>query len=175
MAWSASVTCHGRPRGGPWPSWPPSGDGANEAAALRAADVGISVAGATAAARECADVILLRKDLTMLGQAISEGRRSFGNVIKYLKITISSNFGNVLSMLAASAALPFLPMRPLQVLAQNLCFDVPQLSLAFDAVDEPSALAVTHRSRAASGRRVAQRRREHLLRHAGANPDTGAP
>jgi P-type Mg2+ transporter len=117
------------------------GDGANDAAALREADVGISVAGATAVARECADVILLRKDLTMLGQAISEGRRSFGNVIKYLKITISSNFGNVLSMLAASAALPFLPMLPLQVLAQNLCFDVSQLSLAFDEVDEPSSRA----------------------------------
>jgi Mg2+-importing ATPase len=113
------------------------GDGANDAAALREADVGISVAGATAVARECADVILLRKDLTMLGQAVTEGRRSFGNVIKYLKITISSNFGNVLSMLAASAALPFLPMLPLQVLAQNLCFDVSQLSLAFDEVDEP--------------------------------------
>ena len=113
------------------------GDGANDAAALREADVGISVACATAVARECADVILLRKDLTMLGQAVIEGRRSFGNVIKYLKITISSNFGNVLSMLAASAALPFLPMLPLQVLAQNLCFDVSQLSLAFDEVDEP--------------------------------------
>jgi P-type Mg2+ transporter len=74
----------------------------------------------------------------MLGQAVAEGRRSFLNVIKYLKITISSNFGNVLSMLAASAALPFLPMLPLQVLAQNLCFDVSQLSLAFDAVDEPA-------------------------------------
>jgi Mg2+-importing ATPase len=117
------------------------GDGANDAAALREADVGISVASATAVARECADVILLRKDLTMLGQAILAGRRSFGNVIKYLKITISSNFGNVLSMLAASAALPFLPMLPLQVLAQNLCFDVSQLSLAFDAVDEPSLRA----------------------------------
>ena len=117
------------------------GDGANDAAALREADVGISVASATAVARECADVILLRKDLTMLGQAILAGRRSFGNVIKYLKVTISSNFGNVLSMLAASAALPFLPMLPLQVLAQNLCFDVSQLSLAFDAVDEPSLRA----------------------------------
>ena len=114
------------------------GDGVNDAAALREADVGISVASATAVARECAEVILLRKDLTMLAQAVAEGRRSFGNVIKYLKITISSNFGNVLSMLAASAALPFLPMLPLQVLAQNLCFDVSQLSLAFDAVDEPS-------------------------------------
>jgi P-type Mg2+ transporter len=117
------------------------GDGANDAAALREADVGISVAGATAAARECAEVILLRKNLALLGQAIVEGRRSFGNVVKYLKITISSNFGNVLSMLAASAALPFLPMLPLQVLAQNLCFDLSQLALAFDAVDEPSLSA----------------------------------
>ncbi len=114
------------------------GDGVNDAAALRDADVGISVAGATAVARECADVVLLRKDLTLLRQAVTEGRRSLGNVIKYLKITISSNFGNVLSMLAASAALPFLPMLPLQVLAQNLCFDVSQLALAFDSVDEPS-------------------------------------
>jgi P-type Mg2+ transporter len=117
------------------------GDGANDTAALREADVGISVAGATAAATECAEVILLRKNLTMLGQAIVEGRQSFGNVVKYLKITISSNFGNVLSMLAASAALPFLPMLPLQVLAQNLCFDLSQLALAFDAVDEPSLSA----------------------------------
>jgi Mg2+-importing ATPase len=112
------------------------GDGINDTAALREADVGISVASAVPAARECAEVVLVRKDLAVLGQAIAEGRRSFANVIKYLKITISSNFGNVLSMLAASAALPFLPMLPLQVLAQNLCFDVSQLSLAFDAVDD---------------------------------------
>jgi len=117
------------------------GDGANDAAALREADVGISVAGATAATRESAEVILLGKNLALLGQAIVEGRQSFGNVVKYLKITISSNFGNVLSMLAASAALPFLPMLPLQVLAQNLCFDLSQLALAFDAVDEPSLSA----------------------------------
>jgi P-type Mg2+ transporter len=113
------------------------GDGMNDAAALREADVGISVASAVPAARECAEVVLVRKDLALLGQAIAEGRRSLANVIKYLKITISSNFGNVLSMLAASAALPFLPMLPLQVLAQNLCFDVSQLSLAFDTVDGP--------------------------------------
>jgi P-type Mg2+ transporter len=117
------------------------GDGANDIAALREADVGISVASATAAARECAEVILLGKDLTLLGQAIVDGRQSFGNVVKYLKITISSNFGNALSMLAASAALPFLPMLPLQVLAQNLCFDLSQLALAFDTVDEPSLSA----------------------------------
>ncbi len=114
------------------------GDGVNDAAALRVADVGISVAGAVALARECADIILLRKELPMLGQAVIEGRRSVCNIAKYLKITVSSNFGNVLSMLAASAALPFLPMLPLQVLAQNLCFDVCQLSLAFDSVDESS-------------------------------------
>ena len=114
------------------------GDGVNDAAALRDADAGISVTGAVALARECADVILLRKELQMLGQAVAEGRRSVVNVAKYLKITVSSNVGNVLSMLIASAALPFLPMLPLQVLAQNLCFDVCQLSLAFDTVDESS-------------------------------------
>ena len=112
------------------------GDGINDAAALRAADVGISVAGAVSLARECADIVLLRKDLPMLGQAVLSGRRSVANIAKYLKITVSSNFGNVLAMLAASATLPFLPMLPLQVLAQNLCFDVCQLSLAFDTVDE---------------------------------------
>jgi Mg2+-importing ATPase len=114
------------------------GDGLNDTAALREADVGISVDGAVAAARECADVILLRKDLTILCQAVTQGRRTFGNIVKYLKITISSNFGNALSMLVASAALPFLPMLPMQVLAQNLCFDLCQLSLAFDTVDASS-------------------------------------
>ena len=128
------------------------GDGVNDAAALRDADAGISVTGAVALARECADVILLRKELQMLGQAVDEGRRSVVNVAKYLKITVSSNVGNVLSMLIASAALPFLPMLPLQVLAQNLCFDVCQLSLAFDTVDEPSL----RRPRAFDGRDLAR-------------------
>jgi Mg2+-importing ATPase len=114
------------------------GDGVNDSAALRAADVGISVDGASAAARESADVLLLSKDLTALRRAVTEGRRTFGNIVKYLKITVSSNFGNALSMLAASAFLPFLPMLPVQVLAQNLCFDLSQLALAFDTVDESS-------------------------------------
>lgn len=114
------------------------GDGLNDTAALRDCDVGISVSSAVAAARECADVILLRKDLTILGEAVTQGRRTFGNIVKYLKITVSSNFGNALSMLVASAALPFLPMLPMQVLVQNLCFDLSQLPLAFDRVDEPS-------------------------------------
>jgi P-type Mg2+ transporter len=113
------------------------GDGLNDVAALRAADVGISVAGAVAAAREHADVILLRQDLGAVGQAVRQGRRAFGNMAKYLKITVSANLGNVLSMLVASAALPFLPMLPIQVLVQNLCFDGCQLALAFDTVDDP--------------------------------------
>ncbi|HUK67798.1 MAG TPA: cation transporting ATPase C-terminal domain-containing protein [Streptosporangiaceae bacterium] len=96
------------------------------------------MANAVDVARECAEVILLRKDLMTLEQAVSAGRRTFGNIVKYIKITVSSNVGNSLSMLAASALLPFLPMLPLQVLAQNLCFDLSQLALAFDRVDEPS-------------------------------------
>jgi P-type Mg2+ transporter len=114
------------------------GDGVNDVAALTEADVGISAEGAVPAVRECAEVILLRKDLALLARAVIEGRRTFGNVSKYLKITLTANFGNAVSMLAASALLPFLPLLPLQVLGQNLCFDVCQLSLAVDRVDERS-------------------------------------
>ncbi len=112
------------------------GDGLNDAAALRAADVGVSADGAVAAARESAQVILARKDLSVLHDAVLRGRRTFGNIIKYLKITVSSNAGNVASMLAASAMLPFLPMLPVQVLVQNVCFDLSQLGIAFDRVEE---------------------------------------
>jgi Mg2+-importing ATPase len=112
------------------------GDGVNDTAALRCADVGISAAGAARAARESAEVILAGKDLAVLGQAVMAGRRTFGNVVKYLKITVSSNFGNVASLIAVGAVLPFLPMLPSQILVQNLCFDVSQLAIAYDRVED---------------------------------------
>jgi Mg2+-importing ATPase len=114
------------------------GDGVNDVLPLREADVGISVEAAVDIARESADVILARKDLTVLADAVIRGRRTFGNIIKYIKITVSSNAGNVGSMLVAGALLPFLPMLPLQVLVQNVCFDLTGLTLAFDRVAEPS-------------------------------------
>jgi len=111
------------------------GDGVNDAPALRTADVGIAVLGGAELARECADVVLGGKDLAGLARAIIESRRAAVNAIKYLRITISSNLGNALSMALAVLVLPFLPMLPLQVLVQNLCFDLCQLALALDRVD----------------------------------------
>jgi Mg2+-importing ATPase len=112
------------------------GDGINDAPALRAADVGISVDSATDIARESASVILLDRDLMVLEEAIVEGRRTFANIMKYLKMTASSNFGNVFSVLVASAFLPFLPMLPLHLLTQNLLYDLSQTSIPWDRVDE---------------------------------------
>ncbi|MBO2453429.1 magnesium-translocating P-type ATPase [Actinomadura barringtoniae] len=112
------------------------GDGVNDALALRAADVGISIKDAADLARQSADVVLVRKDLRLLEETILAGRRTFANTVKYIKIALTSNFGNVASMLAASAMLPFLPMLPLQVLVQNMCFDLSQLALVYDRVDE---------------------------------------
>ncbi|MEV0275279.1 HAD-IC family P-type ATPase [Streptomyces sp. NPDC050610] len=108
------------------------GDGVNDLAALHAADVGICPRDAVDVTREAADVVLASKDLTDLDQAIVTGRRSTVNIAAYLRITLSSNFGNVIAMLAAGLMLPFLPMLPAQVLVQNLCFDAAQLALAFD-------------------------------------------
>ncbi len=112
------------------------GDGVNDAPALRAADVGICVDSAVDIARESSDVLLVGKDLATLTAGVIAGRHAFANIIKYVKITVSSNVGNVCSVLAACAVLPFLPMLPLQILVQNLLFDISQLSLAFDHTDQ---------------------------------------
>jgi Mg2+-importing ATPase len=112
------------------------GDGINDAPALREADVGISVDTATDIAKESADIILLEKNLMVLEEGVLEGRVTFGNIMKYIKMTASSNFGNVFSVLIASAFLPFLPMAPLQILVQNLLYDLSQLSIPFDRMDE---------------------------------------
>nr|MBC7614109.1 magnesium-translocating P-type ATPase [Pseudopedobacter sp.] len=112
------------------------GDGINDAAALRDADVGISVDTAVDIAKESADIILLEKDLMVLRKGVIYGRRTFGNIIKYIKMTASSNFGNMFSMLGASAFLPFLPMLPIQLLVQNLLYDISQTSIPWDSMDE---------------------------------------
>jgi Mg2+-importing ATPase len=111
------------------------GDGINDAAALRDADVGISVDTAVDIAKESADIILLEKDLMVLRKGVIYGRRTFGNIIKYIKMTASSNFGNMFSMLGASAILPFLPMLPVQILIQNLLYDISQISIPWDRMD----------------------------------------
>ncbi|MYU20556.1 magnesium-translocating P-type ATPase [Streptomyces sp. SID8352] len=115
------------------------GDGVNDLPALRAADVGIAPRAATDVAREGADVVLADKDLTAITHAIGAGRHAGGNIVSYLRVTLSSNLGNVLAMLCAGLLLPFLPMLPVQVLAQNLCFDAAQLAFAFDR-PHPSVL-----------------------------------
>jgi Mg2+-importing ATPase len=111
------------------------GDGINDGPALKAADVGVSVDTAVDIARESADIILLEKSLLVLNDGVIEGRRVFGNIMKYIRIAASSNFGNMLSVLGASAFLPFLPMAPVQVLLNNLLYDVSQTALATDNVD----------------------------------------
>ncbi|TKI03612.1 magnesium-translocating P-type ATPase [Martelella alba] len=112
------------------------GDGINDAPALRASDIGISVDTAVDIAKEAADIILLEKSLMVLERGVVEGRRTFVNMLKYIRLTASSNFGNVFSVLVASAFLPFLPMLPLHLLVQNLIYDVSQIAVPFDRVDE---------------------------------------
>ncbi|HCC02494.1 MAG TPA: magnesium-translocating P-type ATPase, partial [Ruminococcaceae bacterium] len=112
------------------------GDGINDAPAMKASDVGISVDTAVDIAKESADVILLEKDLMILKQGILEGRRTYANMIKYIKMTSSSNFGNMFSVLAASAFLPFLPMQSLQLILLNLVYDITCTAIPWDNVDE---------------------------------------
>ena len=111
------------------------GDGINDAPALRDADVGISVDTGADIARESADIILLEKSLLVLEEGVIAGRTTFGNIIKYIKMAASSNFGNMFSVLGASIWLPFLPMLPLQLLIQNLLYDLSQVAIPFDGVD----------------------------------------
>lgn len=111
------------------------GDGVNDAPSLRSADVGISVNTATEIARASSDIILLERDLMVLKDGVIAGRRIFGNIIKYMKMTLSSNFGNMFSVLVGSVFLPFLPMLPIQILIQNMLYDLSQTSLPWDDVD----------------------------------------
>ena len=112
------------------------GDGINDAPALRTADIGISVDTAVDIAKEAADIILLEKSLMVLEEGVLEGRKTFANMLKYIKMTASSNFGNVFSVLVASAFIPFLPMLPMHLLVQNLLYDFSQIGIPFDNVDE---------------------------------------
>lgn len=112
------------------------GDGINDAPSLKAADIGISVNNAVDIAKESADIILLQKSLMVLNDGVIDGRKVFGNIIKYIKMGASSNFGNMISMTGATLFLPFLPMLPLQILFNNFLYDMGQLALPNDAVDK---------------------------------------
>lgn len=112
------------------------GDGINDAPALKGSDVGISVNNAVDIAKESADIILLKKNLMVLEDGVKEGRKTFGNIVKYIKMGSSSNFGNMISMTGASLFLPFLPMLPIQILLNNFLYDLSQVAIPTDEVDK---------------------------------------
>ncbi len=120
------------------------GDGINDAPSLHTADVGVSVDGAVDVAKDAADMILLEKDLGVLERGVREGRRTFGNIMKYIMMGTSSNFGNMFSMAGASLLLSFLPMLPIQILLNNLMYDVSEIPIPLDEVD-PETLASPRR------------------------------
>ena len=120
------------------------GDGINDASALHAADVGISVDTAVDVAKEAADFVLLEKDLAVLARGVQEGRRTFSNTLKYVFMATSANFGNMFSMAGASLFLPFLPLLPKQILLTNLLTDLPEMTIATDSVD-PEMVALPRR------------------------------
>lgn len=119
------------------------GDGINDAPAIRAADAGISVESATDVARAAADIVLLAPDLGVIADGVAEGRRTYANIMKYLRMGTSSNFGNMLSMALASLVIPFLPMTAIQILLNNLLYDLSETGIPFDAVDQDD-LAAPH-------------------------------
>jgi Mg2+-importing ATPase len=112
------------------------GDGMNDASAIHAADVGISVDSAVDVAKDAADIVLLEKDLGVLVQGVREGRTTFANTLKYVFMATSANFGNMFSMAGVSLFLPFLPLLPKQILLMNLMTDFPEMTIATDSVDE---------------------------------------
>lgn len=120
------------------------GDGINDAPSLHTADVGISVDSAVDVAKEAADIILLDQDLAVLDRGVREGRRTFGNIMKYVMMGTSSNFGNMFSMAGAALVLPFLPMLPIQVLLNNLLYDLSEVPIPMDEVDPELTAAPTH-------------------------------